>query len=81
MKAGEPAAFAFVPDPLDHLRSAFAPSSDVPYDTFFEQVKKVTLLVLDDLGSQPSTPWAGEKLYQLLASRYDHRLPTVITIT
>ncbi|MHB1384000.1 MAG: ATP-binding protein, partial [Bellilinea sp.] len=34
---------------------------------------------LDDLGTQSATPWAREKLYQLLNHRYNAKLPTVIT--
>jgi len=34
---------------------------------------------LDDLGSHSSTPWAEEKLYQLINHRYNARLATVIT--
>lgn len=77
--AGEAAVFMVVPDLLDHLRAAFSPSSDTGYDTLFEQVRNTPLLVLDDLGAQSSTPWAQEKLYQLINHRYNLRLPTVIT--
>jgi len=37
------------------------------------------LLILDDLGTQSTTPWAQEKLYQIINYRYNTRLPTVIT--
>ncbi|MDE2938971.1 MAG: ATP-binding protein [Chloroflexota bacterium] len=70
---------AFVPDLLDHLRSTFTPDSPVNYDELFERVKTVDLLILDDFGTQASTPWADEKLFQIFAYRYDLRLPTVIT--
>ena len=70
---------AFVPDLMDHLRGTFSPDSPISYDELFEQVKSADLLILDDLGTQVSTPWAEEKLYQLVANRYDLRLPTVIT--
>jgi DNA replication protein DnaC len=36
-------------------------------------------LILDDLGAQSATPWANEKLYQILNHRYNAELPTVIT--
>jgi len=36
-------------------------------------------LILDDLGTQASTPWAQEKLDQLLTHRFNYELPTVIT--
>jgi DNA replication protein DnaC len=77
--AGEPALFVVVPDLLDHLRSTFAPASDVSYDEMFENLRTAPLLILDDLGTQSSTPWAMEKLYQLLNARYNGRLPTVVT--
>ncbi|MGD8230330.1 MAG: ATP-binding protein, partial [Desulfobacteraceae bacterium] len=76
---GYPAFFQSVPDLLDHLRSAFSPDSEIPYDELFERVRNVPLLVLDDLGAQTSTPWTMEKLDQLLNHRFNNELPTVIT--
>ena len=76
---GQPVFYATVPDLLDHLRAAFAPRSAVSYDERFEQLRTAPLLVLDDLGTQGATPWAEEKLYQLLVYRHDARLSTVIT--
>jgi DNA replication protein DnaC len=76
---GEPALFMVVPDLLDHLRSAYAPGSELGYDELFEGVREAPLLILDDLGTQISTQWAAEKLYQLFNHRYIFRLPTVIT--
>ena len=73
-----PVFYITVPDLLDHLRSAFNPNSELPYDEFFEQVRNTPLLVLDDLGAQSSTPWAKEKLDQLLNHRFNSQLPTVI---
>ena len=42
-------------------------------------MRDVPLLVLDDLGTEASKPWAQEKLFQLLDYRYVARIPTVIT--
>jgi DNA replication protein DnaC len=78
-QARKPALFAVVPDFLDHLRSAFSPESKVSYDRLFERVKTAPLLVLDDFGEQTTTPWAQEKLYQVINYRYNARLATVIT--
>lgn len=71
--------FVVVPDLLDYLRSAYAPDSTITYDERFEQVRRIELLILDDLGTQNTTPWAAEKLYQILNYRYNAALPTVIT--
>jgi DNA replication protein DnaC len=79
---GQPAFYITVPDLLDRIRASFTPDSGMPYDEFFDQVKNAPLLVLDDLGVQSATPWAKEKLDQLLTSRFNGELPTVIvTIT
>ena len=78
-RQGRPVFYAFVPSLLDHLRSTFSPDSPIGYDELFEQIKTAPLLVLDDLGTESSTPWAEEKLYQIVVYRYDVRLPTVIT--
>jgi len=79
LKRGKPVLFIFVPDFLDHLRSTFSPDSKVTYDEFFDKVKTSSLLILDDFGEQASTPWAQEKIYQVISHRYNDRLPTVIT--
>jgi DNA replication protein DnaC len=81
IKNGQSAFFQTVPEFLDHLRSAFAPGSEMPYDELFNKVCNTPLLILDDLGVQNSTPWAKEKLDQLLNHRYIHELPTVITMS
>ncbi len=79
-RLGHSALFTFVPDLLDYLRFTFSPQSSVTYNEFFEEVRTAQMLVLDDLGSHSSTPWAEEKLYQILVYRQETRLPTVITV-
>ena len=79
LSMGEPVLFMVVPDLLDHLRATFSPQSDISYDNLFEQMRTTPLLILDDLGTQSGTPWAQEKLFQLLNHRYNARLATVIT--
>jgi DNA replication protein DnaC len=79
LKAGKPVKFEVVPDLLDHLRFTFSPESTVTYDQLFEEVKNAPLLILDDFGEQSTTPWAQEKLYQIINYRYNARLATVIT--
>ncbi len=76
---GGSALFVVVPDLLDHLRAAYAPGAEEGYDARFEAVRSAPLLVLDDLGTEAPTPWAAEKLFQILNHRYNARLPTVFT--
>jgi len=79
LETGAVVLFATVPDLLDHLRAAFAPESKEVFDQLFARMREAELLVLDDLGSQQSSPWATEKLFQLLNYRYNSGFPTVIT--
>ena len=71
--------FAVVPDLLDHLRATFDPGNGVAYDERFNAVRNAQLLILDDLGTENTTPWAREKLYQIFNHRYNEQLPTVVT--
>jgi DNA replication protein DnaC len=79
LESGAVILFAVVPDLLDHLRAAFAPTATEVYDQLFSKMREAEVLILDDLGAQQSSPWANEKLFQLLNYRYNERLPTVIT--
>jgi len=75
---GVPTLFITVPDLLDWMRFAY----DNPETTFserFEEIRNISLLVLDDFGTQNATPWAQEKLFQILNYRYINRLPLVVT--
>jgi DNA replication protein DnaC len=80
MRNGSEVRLEFVPDLLDYLRFTFSPQSSVTYDQFFEELRRSPLLLLDDLGAHSSTPWAEEKLYQIIVHRQETRLPTIITI-
>ncbi|MEA2515924.1 MAG: replication protein DnaC [Thermomicrobiales bacterium] len=71
--------FSVVPDLLDQLRATFDPANGVAYDERFNSIRNCQLLILDDLGTENTTPWAREKLYQLVNYRYNEQLPTVVT--
>ncbi|MEI6664782.1 MAG: ATP-binding protein [Chloroflexota bacterium] len=79
LDAGDGVCFANVPDLLDELRASFAPDSPTRYDDLFARLREAPILVLDDFGAHQTTPWAQEKLYQILNFRYEGGMPTVIT--
>lgn len=79
LAGGTSVFFAVVPDLLDHLRASFAPANDAVYDELFERIRTAGLLILDDFGAQASSPWAQEKLYQIVNYRTVAGLPGVIT--
>lgn len=74
-----PVLMLTVPSLLDRLRATFAPDAPQTFSQMYDLVESVNVLVLDDLGAQSSTPWATEKLFQLLNERHVRELPTVIT--
>jgi DNA replication protein DnaC len=64
---------------LDHLRATFSSNSPISLDRRFEEIRTAPLLILDALGEQSPTPWANEKLFQLIDYRHLNKLPTVMT--
>ena len=74
-KQGDRVLFAFVPELMDHLRSAFSPGSKLNSDNVFNEIKGCPLLILDDLGEERETDWVEDRLYQLIVHRHNHLLP------
>src|SRR6266849_6431131 len=79
LACGSLVLFSTVIDLLDHLRATYMPTSNEVYDQLFAKMREAELLVLDDLGAQQSSPWANEKLFQLLNYRYNSRFLTILT--
>ena len=72
---GIPAFFILMSDLMDHLRSTYSSTSDITYDNLFDLVKNAPVLILDGVSYKSSTPWAIEKLNQILNHRkYVHQL-------
>lgn len=79
--------FLTIADFLDEMRRTYDPSPQrhAPHraprrdaDVLAEWAD-VALLILDDLGHQNITPWAMEKLYELINRRYLNQSPTIVT--
>ena len=78
-KRGDTVMFVSVPDLLDYLRHTFAPNTTATYDRL-DEVRNAPLLILDELeGQDYYTPWAYEKLQQIIVHRHNMRMPTVVT--
>jgi DNA replication protein DnaC len=75
---GVPSLFITVPDLLDSLRFAYQ-DPEATFEERFDQVRHAPLLILDDFGTQNATPWAQEKLFQIVNYRYVNHLATVVT--
>lgn len=65
---------------LEKLRAGFADrSAGAPVRSLWDQVYRVELLVLDDLGVENITDWARQTIYQIVNERWLARLPTIVT--
>jgi DNA replication protein DnaC len=82
IERGEPALFMVVPDLLDLLRAGFETADqDYQYAPMFDYVRNAPLLILDDIDAAAGTPWAKEKLFQLVNGRSNESLPTIFTVS
>lgn len=69
-------AVIFWPEFLRDLKSSF----DTNYEEKMEYIKKVPLLLIDDIGAEVSTPWARDEiLCPILQYRMDENLATFFT--
>ncbi len=79
LNRGDDVFFATVPDLLDQLRGAFSEDSPIAHADLLQRIITSQLLVLDDMGSERHTPFAEDKLFQIVNCRYEERLPTIVT--
>ncbi len=77
-RAGQAVVVSTVPDLLEALRQGFDEGGS-GFAQRFAAVRDADLTVLDDLGAQYDTPWAAEKLYQIVDYRLRRRLPMIVT--
>ena len=73
---GVKSAIVFWPEFLRNLKSSF--SSD--FNEKFEFVKKVPLLLIDDIGAEATTSWSRDEIFcPLVQYRMQEHLPTFFT--
>jgi len=68
--------FARVDDLLDQLRRGY---KDDTYHERLCELQRCSLLVLDDLDTEHTTNWAGERIDRIVDWRYVNRAPLVVT--
>jgi DNA replication protein DnaC len=80
-QAGIPSLFITMPDLLASLREAIDLQSNTEQESFTGRMnifKTATVLIIDDLGAEPSSPWSDSVLFEILDYRYRNRLATMI---
>jgi DNA replication protein DnaC len=68
-----------VPIFLDRIRASFKFTESAAQDLFEFCCNKASLVILDDFGKEKATDWATERLYVLIESRYQNKLPVLVT--
>ena len=77
-RSGNKVAMIYYPEFLRNLKESF--NDSLEYRNKFEYVKKVPLLLLDDIGAETVTDWSrDEVLGTILQYRMDENLPTFFT--
>lgn len=70
--------YAHVPSLLNYLKQQF--SNPIAMEEILWRMRTVTLLVLDDLGAEPITPWGRDEiLLSILNDRLENKRKTIIT--
>lgn len=64
---------------LSDLYDKLTPGKSDSYPRLLERVKSVEYLLLDDLGSDRSSEFRSEILYQIINHRWEWKLPTMVT--
>lgn len=78
---GVPSLFITMPDLLASLREAIELQSNTEQESFTGRMnvfKTATVLIIDDLGAETSSPWSDSVLFEILDYRYRNRLATMI---
>lgn len=79
-KRGHKVAMVYYPEFLRTLKESFSSINADEYKNKFNYIKKVELLLLDDIGAESLTEWSrDEVLGTILQYRMEENLPTLFT--
>lgn len=76
---GKRVRFATLIDLLEEIRRTFDASSGETYSEMLHEIREVDVLLLDDIGAERPTEWAGEVFYNILNRRMTARKITFFT--
>jgi len=61
---------------LNKLKQEFNSKGERRY---LDRIKKVPVLVIDDIGKERQTEWTQSVLFDVINHRYEHKLPVIVT--
>ncbi len=74
-----PVVFADITRLLSSLKATFTEESTNSEQQLIDELCRVELLVIDDLGKEKPSQWVEEKLYTIVNARYEDYKPIIIT--
>lgn len=76
---GHTVRFVMVPVLLENIRQSYSKNNPDGESNIIQELSRIELLVLDDIGSERPTDWVREQLFILINSRYENMRPIVTT--
>lgn len=77
---GQRGRFWLMPELLDRIRATYSDETRrETVEAVHDELGRTPLLVLDDLGTEKSTDWAGEQVFKVIDRRYREMLPLIVT--
>lgn len=64
---------------LGRIKESYKKYGNEGEATIINSLRNASLLILDDLGAENSTPWAKEKIYEIIDARNRDEKPIIIT--
>lgn len=66
-------------DLLNEITDTFNSNSEMSQKELIDSIRKVEVLILDDVGVENPTPWVKSTFYSILDSRMDNKKVTIFT--
>ena len=79
VKSGFSALYTKMPRLLREIKDTFNHNSEITQGEIICQIEKVDLLVIDEVGIQFGTDTERMIIYEILDSRYEDMMPTILT--
>ena len=66
-------------DLLDQIKATYSDDTKYTEIQLMNELCEIDVLILDDIGTEKSTPWVTEKFFKILDTRMTHKKTTIIT--
>ncbi len=76
---GIPVIYGTLINLLGELRNSYEIDNSISEMEIIKLYENVDLLIIDDLGKEKPSEWGLEKLFTIINSRYENKLPVIIT--